>query len=106
MALVAYRHGLRARLGHVFRPSGVDQSIAASRNVKPPRWAPATLPPRWTGRGVLARETGGQRKYLGRKIPKWPPPSFRTVGRGRGDKLKTAETLHQLAKSETFASGH
>jgi hypothetical protein len=28
-----------------------------------------TLPPRWTGRGVFARETGGQRKYLGPK--KW-----------------------------------
>lgn len=26
-----------------------------------------TLPPRWTGRGVFARETGGQEKYLGPK---------------------------------------
>ena len=32
-----------------------------------PRRARATPPPRWTRRGAFARETGGQKKYLGPK---------------------------------------
>ena len=37
--------------------------------LKPRPSRTATLPPCWTGRGAFARETGGQRKYLGPKNP-------------------------------------
>jgi hypothetical protein len=66
-----------------------------------------TLPPRWTGRGAFARETGGQRKYLGPKkrlltFIYFCGQSAVPKGGQHGDKLKPANLFGRERKLVTM----